>query len=98
MKKCLILAIILILVFSSYVSAISINNEKDSTINMQTTDFTHTVFVEECTATWCPKCPFAAEALYSIYQSGDYPFSCKRTDERLYPQFLQNLCISNSVF
>ena len=74
MKKYLILGIILILAFSSYVSAIPINNEKESTINIQTTDFTHTVFVEEGTATWCTNCPYVAEALYSIYQSGDYPF------------------------
>lgn len=37
-------------------------------------DFTHSVFAEECTATWCPNCPTAAEALHNIYQSGDYPF------------------------
>jgi len=37
-------------------------------------DFTHTVFVEEATATWCPHCPEMAEALNSIYDSGDYPF------------------------
>jgi thiol-disulfide isomerase/thioredoxin len=74
MKKYLILSIILILAFSSYVSAIPINNEKEPTMNPQTSDLTHTVFVEECTATWCPNCPFAAEALYSIYESGDYPF------------------------
>ena len=37
-------------------------------------DFTHTVLVEEGTATWCPYCPAMSEALYSIYQSGDYPF------------------------
>ena len=74
MKKYMILGIVLILAFSSYVSAIPINNEKESTINIQTTDFTHTVFVEEGTATWCDNCPYVAEALYSIYQSGDYPF------------------------
>jgi len=37
-------------------------------------DFTHTVFCEEATATWCPYCPAMSEALYSVYQSGDYPF------------------------
>jgi thiol-disulfide isomerase/thioredoxin len=36
--------------------------------------FTHTVFCEEATATWCPYCPAAAEGIYSVYQSGDYPF------------------------
>jgi len=42
--------------------------------NQVTEDFTHTVFVEEGTATWCPYCPDMANALYSIYQSGDYPY------------------------
>jgi thiol-disulfide isomerase/thioredoxin len=37
-------------------------------------DFTHTVFVEEATATWCPFCPAMAEALNSIYKSAEYPF------------------------
>jgi hypothetical protein len=37
-------------------------------------NFTHTVFVEEGTATWCVYCPGAAENLYEVYQSGDYPF------------------------
>ena len=37
-------------------------------------NFTHTVFVEEGTATWCQYCPDAAENLYAVYQSGDYPF------------------------
>lgn len=37
-------------------------------------DFTHTVFAEYATTTWCPSCPPASEALYTIYQSGDYSF------------------------
>jgi len=42
--------------------------------NTVTTNFTHTVFVEEITATWCPYCPTMAKALYAIYESGDYPW------------------------
>lgn len=42
--------------------------------NTVTTGFTHTVFVEEGTATWCPYCPAMANTLYAIYQSGDYPW------------------------
>jgi thiol-disulfide isomerase/thioredoxin len=42
--------------------------------NTVTTDFTHTVFVEEGTATWCPYCPAMANALNAIYEKGDYPF------------------------
>jgi thiol-disulfide isomerase/thioredoxin len=46
----------------------------DTGSNMVNDEFTHSVFVEEGTATWCPYCPAMAEALYSVYQSGDYPF------------------------
>jgi hypothetical protein len=37
-------------------------------------DFTHVVFAEELTGTWCQYCPSAAETLNSIYVSEDYPF------------------------
>jgi hypothetical protein len=42
--------------------------------NTVTGEFSHTVFAEEATATWCPHCPDMAGKLYNIYQSGDYPF------------------------
>jgi len=42
--------------------------------NTVTTNFTHTVFVEEGTATWCPYCPAMANALHTAYETGDYPF------------------------
>jgi thiol-disulfide isomerase/thioredoxin len=42
--------------------------------NVVNEDFTHSVFVEEATATWCPYCPAMATALYNIYNSGDYPW------------------------
>ncbi len=42
--------------------------------NEVTEDFTHTVFVEEATASWCPYCPAMADTLYAIYNSGDYPW------------------------
>jgi hypothetical protein len=35
---------------------------------------THTVFMEEATATDCPDCPIASMALNSIYASGNYDF------------------------
>jgi hypothetical protein len=41
--------------------------------NTVTPDFTHTVFIEEGTATWCIYCPETGETLYDIYESGDYP-------------------------
>jgi thiol-disulfide isomerase/thioredoxin len=42
--------------------------------NKVTDDFTHTVFVEKATATWCPPCAIASKELYNIYSSGDFPF------------------------
>ena len=40
--------------------------------NESKADFTHTVFVEYTTATWCPYCKYAHAALRNIY--GEYPF------------------------
>jgi len=37
-------------------------------------DYTHTVFVEVGTATWCPSCPASNTAWHSIYESGGYNF------------------------
>jgi hypothetical protein len=37
-------------------------------------DFTHTVFGELSTATWCPYCRYAHAALKNIYNNGEYPF------------------------
>ena len=37
-------------------------------------DFSHAVLAEYGTLSGCPHCPSASDALYSIYQSGDYPF------------------------
>ena len=42
--------------------------------NTVTEEFSHTVFVEEGTATWCSNCPEMAEVLSTVYESGDYPF------------------------
>jgi len=37
-------------------------------------NFTHTIFCELQSATWCPDCPTAVTALSNIYKSNDYPF------------------------
>jgi len=42
--------------------------------NVVNENFTHTVFVEEGTDTWCRYCPAMANALNNVYLSGDYPF------------------------
>lgn len=37
-------------------------------------DFTHTVFIEYATTTWCPNCPPASGGLFSLYNSSEYDF------------------------
>jgi hypothetical protein len=78
MKKIILLAVTAILLISPLIAA-STNTASEEKITqnntpMKTVEFTHSVFVEEGTTTWCPNCPNAAEALYSIYNSSDYPF------------------------
>jgi len=46
-------------------------NSASNTVNEE---FTHTVFVEEATAAYFPYCPAMANALHTVYESGDYPF------------------------
>ena len=57
-----------------YVDAAAAVLPGNSESNAVTEDFTHTVFVEEATAEYCPYCPAMANALFSVYESGDYPF------------------------
>lgn len=49
------------------------NTQSKTPIPSTASEFTHTVFIEEGTTSWCPNCPKAAEALYSIYNSSEYP-------------------------
>jgi hypothetical protein len=42
--------------------------------NKTTATSTHTVFVEEGTATWCPSCPSARDVLYSLHHNSNYNF------------------------
>ena len=70
MKKYIITGLMITLLVVSTVQAISFSINYDPL----TVEFTHNVFAEDTTATWCSNCPTAAEALYNIYQSGDYPF------------------------
>lgn len=59
---------------ANYVDAAAGAKPGEIGYNTINSEFTHTVFVEEGTATWCPYCPLMAEALNSVYESGDYPF------------------------
>jgi thiol-disulfide isomerase/thioredoxin len=78
MKKIVILVVAVMLFVSPFVAASTMTDS--NTISSKTTTpntaatFTHAVFIEEGTTTWCPNCPNAAEALNSLYESGDYPF------------------------
>jgi len=42
--------------------------------NVKNEEFTHTVFCEVGTATWCPSCPGMADALDNIITHENYPF------------------------
>ena len=78
MKKLLLTIFVFMLMMGTASHALSTTSNK--TLSVQTAaepvraNFTHTVFAEETTATWCSNCPFVAEAIYNVYQSGDYDF------------------------
>jgi hypothetical protein len=77
MKKILLIIVSAILIISPFVTATSIitfikTPSQKAALGI-TTDFTHAVFIEEATTTWCPNCPNAAEALFSLYNSSEYP-------------------------
>ncbi|MFA5102781.1 MAG: thioredoxin family protein [Candidatus Thermoplasmatota archaeon] len=77
MKRIIILTIATVLLLSPFIaaSATTVMEEKcPKSISSSTAEFTHAVFIEEGTTTWCPNCPNAAEALYSLYEDGEYPF------------------------
>jgi hypothetical protein len=74
-KKILLITVIGLLLLSG-MDVVALNNDITPSNTMKTgnRDFTHTVFAEDGTATWCGFCHYAREALQSIYDSGDYPF------------------------
>ena len=78
MKKYIILGVIMMLAVVSSFNALSSFNDKDlyeiKNYEQKSSTDTNTVFVEETTATWCPNCPVAAEALYNVYQSSNHSF------------------------
>ncbi len=57
-----------------YVDATAAALPGNTALNTVTENFTHTVFVEEATAQYCPYCPAMANALFTVYQSEEYPF------------------------
>ena len=57
-----------------FVDAAAVATPGNPGSNTANEDFTHTIFAEEGTATWCRYCPAMANATYSVYESGEYPF------------------------
>lgn len=57
-----------------YIDATTGAKPGESDSNFVNETYSHTILVEEGTATWCPYCPAMAHALYGVYNSGNYPF------------------------
>ncbi|MCK5636249.1 MAG: PKD domain-containing protein [Thermoplasmatales archaeon] len=57
-----------------YVDAAAAAIPGETGYNFKNETFSHTVFCEEGTATWCKYCPVAAENLKTVYDTYDYPF------------------------
>ena len=57
-----------------YVDAAAAATPGTTGYNTVNDEFTHTVFCEEATATWCKYCPTTAESLKNIYDTHKYPF------------------------
>jgi glutaredoxin len=76
MKKMLLVAAIGVIFLLSGIQAVALkpNVTTSNALNAGNRDFTHTVFAEDSTATWCGYCHYARAALDAIYSSGDFPF------------------------
>ncbi len=75
MKNVIPICIVILLLCTTFGAAGLPNNENTKEENKQVTrDFTHTIFGEFGTATWCGYCKYAHAALKEIYAEGQYPF------------------------
>jgi PKD domain len=76
MKKIIPICIAGILLYTAF-GAVALPNDTMEITNendMGKMDFTHTIFAEYGTATWCGYCKYAHGALKEIYAEGQYPF------------------------
>jgi glutaredoxin len=75
MKKILALSILSLFILGA-VTVPAFQDNATPTTQPQPTgrDYTHAVFAEQATATWCGYCHYAREALQAIYDSHDFPF------------------------
>jgi hypothetical protein len=60
--------------YAHYLDAAAAARPGETAYNTVNEDFTHTVIVEVATKRACPYCPIMEDALYKIYDSGEYPF------------------------
>jgi len=74
MKKIIPICIVGILICTAFGAVAQTNDPENNNSNLGEKDLTHAVFAEDVTATWCPYCHYAREALDSIFMSGDFPF------------------------
>jgi len=74
MKKYIVIGFLAVILMMPLAGSADIINEEKSKQTILKEDFTHAVFAEYGTTTTCPHCPPASEALFSIYESDDYPF------------------------
>lgn len=77
MKNIILFIIATMFLMSPFVAATTMTTSNNpqflKTMQITNLEFTHNVFIEEATTTWCPNCPNAAEALYSLYNNSQYP-------------------------
>ena len=59
---------------AQYVDAAAAAHPGETGTNTRDANNTHTVFIEEGTATWCKNCPSIAHSLYNLSQTPTYPF------------------------
>ena len=62
------------LLLSTYLGVVAQTSETQQENTADSRDFSHTVFAEYATGTFCEFCHYAREALDAIYTTGDYPF------------------------
>jgi hypothetical protein len=76
MEKIIPICIIGILLCTEFGAVAVPSNNAKIIIQNETgeADYTHTVFIEVRTATWCPDCPASHTAWHSLYESGSYNF------------------------
>ena len=77
MRKILLVSIMIMMLIVPIAGAFdisSISNNVTEQKNVSNQEYTHSVFVEACTQTWCPPCATAAAVMNEIYKSGEYDF------------------------